>query len=246
MIEFRPLASSSDGCAYRLGFGPGKGALLLDCGIRFTALEIALDFEVSQLAGCLISHAHSDHCKAVYDLLKRGVKCYATFETWDALWKRDEKFTGPFSHRMKEGQIFHIGDWVVTPFEAKHDLEGTLGFVIDGHGERCLYLTDSAYSKYRFEGLTRIYIECNHSSELMRQNVREGDIHTERYKRTAQNHMSLERLLDMLKANDLSKVKEIHLLHLSDANSDEVAFKEAVQRATGCPVYIAAKREGLT
>ena len=77
--------------------------------------------------------------------------------------------------------------------------------------------------------------------ELMKQNVITGHIDRSRYSRTAKNHMSLERLLDMLKANDLSKVQKITLLHLSDANSDEVMFKEAVAKATGVPVEVAAK-----
>ena len=34
---------------------------------------------------------------------------------------------------------------------------------------------------------------------------------------------------------------EIHLLHLSDENSNEAEFKLAVERATGIPVKVAAK-----
>jgi hypothetical protein len=42
-----------------------------------------------------------------------------------------------------------------------------------------------------------------------------------------------------LKANDLSKVQEIWLLHLSEQNSCEKRFKEEVQKITGKPTYIA-------
>ena len=56
-----------------------------------------------------------------------------------------------------------------------------------------------------------------------------------------------KRLADeMLKANDLSKVEEIHLLHLSSANSDAEGFKRQVQSLTGIPTYIAGTKAMAT
>jgi phosphoribosyl 1,2-cyclic phosphodiesterase len=54
--------------------------------------------------------------------------------------------------------------------------------------------------------------------------------------------MSLKTVKDMLRANDLSQVKEIHLLHLSDRNSSAKLFKKEIQELTGKPVYIAGGR----
>jgi phosphoribosyl 1,2-cyclic phosphodiesterase len=56
--------------------------------------------------------------------------------------------------------------------------------------------------------------------------------------RIIRSHMSLETLKDMLRANDLSKVEAIYLLHLSDGNSDAVRFKREVQELTGKMVFI--------
>lgn len=44
-----------------------------------------------------------------------------------------------------------------------------------------------------------------------------------------------------LGANDLSAVKEIILVHLSEGNSHEGEFKKAVQAATGRMVRVAEK-----
>ena len=44
---------------------------------------------------------------------------------------------------------------------------------------------------------------------------------------------------ELLKANDLSKVQQIWLLHLSDGNSDEKRFKREIQELTGKPTFIA-------
>ena len=239
MISFDSLASSSEGCAYRLS-ADGMAPLLIECGLPFKKLQVALDFRVSEIAGCLISHEHADHSRAWRDLSQRGTHVYASSETWAAMDPGETLMLGHHAV-LDPRRRYYISSWTVTPFEAVHDCPGTLGFVIEGAGARCLYLSDSAYCKYRFEGLTHIFIECNHSTEIARRKARRGDRPPEAYERTVKNHMSLERLVEMLKANDLSEVREIHLLHLSDGNSDERAFKEAVQKATGVPVHVAPK-----
>lgn len=241
-MDFRPLASSSDGCSYLVSSGT-HAPLLIDAGLRFAEIRQAMDFKVTGLAGCIVSHCHGDHSKSVRELLGASVDVYASPETWEELRL---PVSGLGAHNLTPHKPTQVGPWLVHPFEAVHDAPGTLGFLIAGpEGGRLLYLTDTAYSRYTFEGLTHVCVEANFSNEILRKNISGGRVGKDRYKRTSRNHMSLDRLIGMLKANDLSKVKEIWLLHLSDANSDEIEFKLAVQRATGKPVFIAAKREAV-
>lgn len=242
MLEFTPFASSSAGCAYRLSGGGASAPLLIDAGLQFREIQRAMQFRVTKLAGCLLTHAHGDHARSVKELMQAGVDIWASPETHNALeglgHGHRRQLLIPGTHQL-------VGDWLVHPFEAIHDAPGTLGFVIDSRqGDRLLFLTDSAYSPYTFTGLTHVAIEANYASSLIKGNTVSGKISTDRYRRTTSTHMSLERLIDMLQANDLSRVEEIHLLHLSDENSDEEAFKLAVQRATGKPVYVAGSRVG--
>jgi uncharacterized surface protein with fasciclin (FAS1) repeats len=51
--------------------------------------------------------------------------------------------------------------------------------------------------------------------------------------------MSLDTCKRTLKANDLSQVNNIVLIHLSDGNSDAARFKREVQEVTGKTVWIA-------
>lgn len=236
MLRFAPLASSSSGCSYHLSGGGASAPLLIDAGLTMAELKRRTNFGVGSLAGCLVSHAHGDHNKAAKDLVYGGVPVYASEETLHATGI-DGNY---WARQAKAGERFRAGEWDVLPFDAVHDEPGTLGFLVGSpEGDRLLYLTDSAYSLHRFEGLTHIAIECNHSDELVRANAIAGHIDMGRAGRVKRTHMSLERLIDMLGHNDLSRVEEIWLLHLSDANSDEAAFKTAVQRATGFPVYVA-------
>jgi len=238
-LTFKPLASSSAGCCYLLSGGGTAQPLLIECGISMQRISRGLDYQVTNLAGCLVSHAHGDHCHAVEGLVARGIDVYASRETWSSLPNAQNAYN---AKTLEPRSDVMVGDCQVLPFEAIHDLPGTLGFVVGSpDGSRLLYLTDSMYSPFTFEGLTHLAVECNYSNEIIRDNAESGAIDRARYRRTMSTHMSLETLIDLLKANDLSRVEAIYLLHLSNANSCELQFRTAVQAATGVPTYVAAE-----
>src|SRR5690606_6806651 len=235
MVEVRVLASSSAGNAYLVS--DGRTPLLIECGLPFRQLRERLGYSVTSLAGCLLSHEHADHARAARDILRAGVDLYATQGTIRAL--------GLQSHRLRlirAHQQVRIGTWTVLPFDTVHDAAEPVGLLLASQtGAKVLYLTDSAYCRYRFRGLTHLLVEANWSRELLDNNVREGIIDGALAARIRRNHMSLERLLDMLRANDLTRVEAIWLLHLSDQNSDEEMFARRVREVTGRPVYVAAR-----
>lgn len=235
MIEIKPLGSSSAGNAYHIT--DGYTALLLEAGIRYKDIQRALNFQTTKIAGCLISHEHGDHCKAVADIVKAGVDVYASQGALDAL--------GLSSHRAKRiraKQQFRIGTWTILPFDVQHDVAEPLGFLLANQaGEKLVFITDSYYCRYKFPGLTHIMLECNYSMQILDQNIESGRVPAVMKKRLLRSHFSLENAKDFLLANDLSKVQEIWLLHLSDNNSDEGLFKREIQELTGKPVFVARR-----
>lgn len=234
-MDVRVLASGSGGNAYTLT--EGGSTLLLEAGIRFKDLQRALRFKLSSLDGVLCSHEHADHAKALPHLMKAGVDCYATNGTLQAL--------GLKGHRAKvitPLEPIDIGLWRVLAFPAVHDAVEPVGFVIANASTKLLYLTDSAYCPYRFDGLTHLMIETNFSMEILQRNLEAGRLPAAHMARVIRNHLSLERALGLLKANDLSRVERITLLHMSNSNADEASFCDAVRRATGIPTYAAAER----
>jgi len=234
MLEVRALASSSAGNAYLIQ--DGRSPLLLDCGLSIRELKQATGYRLTGLAGCLITHEHMDHAKAAPDLMRAGINCYMSAGTAEAL--------GLNGHRVravKALEQFTLGAWTVLPFDTIHDAAEPLGFLLAAGEEKVLYLTDTAYCKYRFRGLTRILIECNHSWDILQANVESGAVPAEMKKRIIRSHMSLDTVKDFFRANDLSQVRDIHLIHLSDGNSDAERFKREIQALTGKPVYVADK-----
>jgi len=126
------------------------------------------------------------------------------------------------------------------PFDVKHDAAEPLGFLwANKDGDKLVFITDSYYSPYKFNGLTHIMIECNYSMEILNENIANGKVPRIMKKRLLKSHFSLENVKDFLRINDLSRVQEIWLLHLSDNNSDEALFKQEIQELTGKVVYIA-------
>lgn len=233
MITIKTIASSSKGNAYLLESGGRR--LLLECGIPFKRLQRALGYQVATLDGCLVTHAHNDHACAMRDLVNVCVDVYSHRETFE--WQAVQYDDICVVHVEHAVPMLICDYWHILPFEGRHDVP-VFGYQISDGEDILVFMTDSGYCKYTFNGMTILMIEANFSEEILQKNVEAGRIDPVRAKRVFQNHMSIERVVDMLKINDLSKLKEIRLLHLSDGNSDEVMFKRMVQEVAGVPVIV--------
>ena len=230
------LASGSAGNCYCVS--DGSTSLLLECGISVKQIRRGLGFGLTNVAACLVSHEHQDHAKAVADVLRAGVEVYTSPGTIKAL--------GLEHHRLRPvraKETFKVGTWTVRAFETQHDAQEPLGFLLHSRAsnERLLYATDTYYIRYKFPGLTHIMVECNYAADILEANVKRGSVPEVLKKRLLTSHFSLDNVKEFLKANDLSQVREIWLLHLSDGNSDAERFKREVQALTGRPVYIAGE-----
>ncbi len=182
-----------------------------------------------RLALFLTSISHSDHSKAVKDIMKAGIDCYMSQGTADALG-----VSGHRVHIIKPKQQFKVGTWTILPFDVQHDAVEPLAFLLANQDrEKLLYATDTYYIKYRFQGLTHIMIESNYSVDILKTNIETGTVDAILKKRLLKSHFSLEHVKDFLKANDLSQCRKIVLLHLSDYNSDAARMVKEIQELTG-------------
>lgn len=231
-MYFQTIASGSTGNCYLVSDGDSQ--LMIECGVIKKVL-MQRGVVVSDLDGCLITHSHSDHSKGVDYLLKSGVDCYMSQGTASEL-----DCSGHRVHIVKSLKPFEVAGWKVLPFDTMHDTKEPLGFLVQSpSGSKLLFATDTGCVKYRFEGLNTIAIECNYDADIVSQAVEEGGTSPFVAKRLYSSHMGLQTAKRMLLANDLSAVREIHLLHLSDGHSDAARFKKEIAAITGKPVYIA-------
>jgi len=237
MLEIKALASGSSGNCYRVN--DGKTSLLIEAGIPIQKIKEGLDFNLTDIVGCLISHEHGDHSKSISEVIAAGVDCYLSPGTIDVLDSIDSNHHR--IHAISAKKPIQAGSWVVKPFEVQHDANDPIGFILWSRntGDKLIYITDSFYSKYTFNKPDYIMVECNYSEEILKKNVEAGKVHPVLEKRLKRSHFSLENVKDFLNSNDLRNTKEIWLLHLSDTNSDEKLFKKEVQELTGKLVFIA-------
>lgn len=231
-MNIKVIASGSKGNCYLIN--DNKTTLLLDAGIPVKQIQIACNFGLSRINGCLVTHEHKDHSKAVNDLIKKGIDIYTS--------KGTIKECNLNSHRVnavKALEQVQIGTFKVLPFDVKHDAEEPLGFLIQSleTKETLLYFTDTYYLKYKFKGLNYIIAECNYSKKILYENIEAGIIEQVLAKRIIKSHMSLETLIDTLKANDLSNVCQIYLIHISQDNGNKEYFKKQIEQLTNLDVY---------
>jgi phosphoribosyl 1,2-cyclic phosphodiesterase len=104
--------------------------------------------------------------------------------------------------------------------------------------EKLVFITDSYYVRYVFSGLTHIMVECNYAEDILQANVRNGSLPEAQRARLVKSHFSLEHVKQFLRANDLSCIQEIYLLHLSAGNSDAARFKREIQAVSGKKVIV--------
>lgn len=230
------IGSDSSGNGYILDSGSEQ--LLIECGMPFRMIEKELNFNISGIVGLCLSHEHSDHAKYAREYAHHGIKVCSTTATLDAVGI-------PKSQRkdLEPKAAYRFGGFLVVPFRTQHDAADPCGFLINcPDGNRIVFATDTYYLKYTFPRVDYFMIECNYSKSKLLENVEEGIVHPSVAKRIRESHMSLDRCIETLKANDLSHTKAIILLHLSQDNSASKDYiLNKVQQATGKAVYIAEK-----
>lgn len=230
MIEITTIATGSTGNCYRVV--DGSNTLMIDCGINFRRIQEGFDFKLSSVAGCLVSHSHKDHCVAAYDMVKAGVDVWVSKQT-------QAEISGLSGHRVKifkSKEQFQTGTFTVMPFQLQHDVENH-GFLIQSDSGKALYITDSYYCRFVFKGVTHFMVECNYDDDILTENIKRGLIHPIHANRLKKSHFSLDNVKKFFQANDLSKCREIHLIHGSSTNLDKQQAVKEIQAATGCPVF---------
>lgn len=240
-MDLKILGSSSAGNCYV--FDNGIEALVVECGIKFSDVEKALDFDITRLKGAVVSHEHGDHAKYVSKFLDARVPVYMSAGTMHKVIKGDYDGFMPFM--VENGCMFNVGGFRVLPFNVQHDAAEPMGFLIY-HPETgtTLFATDTYYLQYKFADLNNILLECNYSLEILDANIKAGKLNQKLRNRTIKSHCSFDTCRETLLVNDLTQVNNIVLIHLSDGNSNASEFQQGIAEATGKTVHIA--QAGMT
>ena len=236
-MRFITLSSDSTGNGYLLKSCSGQ-VLIIEAGVRLSRVKKALDFDLSGIAGCIISHSHNDHAKYLTEYQEAGIRCYLNEGTRKAFFKDDHPFNIIV---LKEKEQKVIGEFLIKPFLLKHDVEN-YGYLIHHYESGLIcFITDTNYCPFIFHGLNNILVEANYSGEIIDRKLLDGTANLYLRNRILTYHMEFETTKAFLQANDLSRVNNIVLLHLSMGNSNQRQFQEEVIEQTGKQIFVAEK-----
>lgn len=187
--------------------------LCIDAGIRYDVVNRAIGYRLHECKNLLVTHLHADHAKYIDDFKKRGMEVY---------------YQG--KNIVSDGTITNLmnkdGFEVIYLYVYHTNSDGSecpcYSFLIKdkSSGEKMLWSTDTPYIQYRFNALDIYAIECNYCEQ--EDYINELDsIEAIVEKRRFNSHMSLQSCAEFLAKQDLSKCKEIRLLHLSHSLTAE-------------------------
>lgn len=231
-MEIKVIGTGSKGNSYILT-DQGGNSLIIEIGVNFKTIQKELRHNISNVCGLLVTHEHGDHAKYIDDAIFYGIDVYATKGTFNA------KGVNTNDHNVNVLTYFeqeNIGPFTIVPFDIQHDVSEPCGFLIH-HPEsgNILFLTDTTFCKYQFEDLNHIIIETNYSEAI----ISESDDAEFLKNRIIKSHMSIETAITMLKRFDLSSVRNIILIHLSDRNADAAIFKDMMTGSFGIEANVA-------
>ena len=127
-LKLRVLGSSSSGNSYALILDSGE-ILAIEAGCKFIDFKKMIDWKISNVVGCIVTHEHLDHSYYIKDFMRSGIPVYTAFETQTAL----ETITGERTIAIPPRRPQQIGSFTVTPFNVSHDTEiECYGYLING------------------------------------------------------------------------------------------------------------------
>lgn len=212
-MNLKVLGSGSSGNCYILE--NDNEALIIEAGVSFKEVKVALGFNVRKIVGVVASHCHLDHSKFLCEYEKVGIPVFKPYEP--------EIF-----------QQVRYGKFVIKSFGLVHDVPCCGFLVLHPDIGVLLYASDTEYIKYRFKGLNHILVECNYDKRLIPDDAANRA-------HVLQGHMELQTTLEFLRINNNPDLRNVVLLHLSQNNADPVEFVVKASKVVQYPVWVAEK-----
>lgn len=205
--------------------------LILEAGVPFKECATVLNYDLKEVVGCCVTHAHKDHSAYIKQYQQHGLPVYSNSDVADA-------FIGVIE--LKPMQKYHFGGFTVIGLEVPHGYTPNMAYVIDhpSFGRLC-FITDAERFPYQLQGINTLMIECNYSDDIRIDAMLNGA----ELRAQSRNHMELGETIATIKRLKSSELSSVILLHLSDALSDSEGFKRAIREQCGVNAEVADKNK---
>lgn len=191
--------------------------IMIDCGTTKKYLKDSFNnikMGIKDIDALLITHEHSDHISQI-----RMFKELAIYSPID--------IANVDVHLITAFESFDINNVNIMPIMLSHDAKNTVGYIINDHEEKCLYMTDTGYVNNRylplFNDLDHIIIESNHDVEMLMNSNR--PLYVKRRIFSDSGHLCNEDCANVLAKIICAKTKSVMLAHISmEANTYDKAL----------------------
>ena len=233
-MKLEVLASGSSGNCYLLH--TSAGTIILEAGVKWADVLKALNFDITSVIYCLITHEHQDHAKYASEYLKAGIKVKTAPKTAKALGL-------PKSCEWTNNTVLLKSNVYMQNFDTQHDAAEPIGFYIVDQKteEKLVFATDTYYVKYKFSDVDHILVECNYANDILGKNIEQGFVHPLVASRLLTSHFELSKCKEFVKTNSSRNLKNVVLLHLSNENACAARFLKEFKQITSARVNIARK-----
>lgn len=216
-MRLRCLASGSSGNCYILTNSSGQ-SLIIDAGVPIKDIKRGLDWNIKNVAGCIVSHVHSDHSRSVKDLKNIGIPVFTPYISLEpmAIGRNLDLRIQAFDLTTLDGKWTHTNtDGSECP---------CYGFLIT-HKEmgKMLYITDTELIKWRFKDVNHILLGVNYDKDLV-------DMDNPKANHVIRGHMSIDTACDFVDANDSDSLQNVIMCHLSNENANADTFIEKMRK----------------
>lgn len=227
MTQLYPFCSSSKGnCTLLISGGRG---LLIDCGVSLAQIKRTLaevGLSPAQLDGVLLTHEHTDHIKAIPQLIKHGGPVF--YGTGGTLHAAE---AAGVDHR---NQPFTVGEFFITPIETSHDAADPCGYRIEVEGKALAIVTDTGRITpamlQLLSGCSLIMLESNYDPDMLQCGPYPAVL--KQRIRSDRGHLSNGDCASLLALKALEgSLKTAVLAHLSDHNNTPLTAKMAALNA---------------
>lgn len=216
-MKLKCISTGSSGNCYTLTSNSGE-TLILDCGIPIKEIKKGLNWNVRNVVGCIVSHAHSDHSKSVKNLSDMGIPVFAPYRSLKPM------IIGDYRLKIQAFDLTTVdGRWTHTNADGSEC--PCYGFLIT-HPEmgKMLYITDTELIKWKFKDINHILLGVNYDKDLVN---KDNDPKT---RHVFRGHLSIDTACDFVKANYSDSLQNVIMCHLSSENADRDSFIEKMKK----------------
>ena len=170
MAEFISLYSGSSGNSSVVRCGAQYLIVDMGKGVRTTTAALkSLGLAVSDCAGILVTHEHSDHISGLTTLTKQlKLPVYASPGTGRQLCYRIA-FLEELLRPVAPGEGFSVGGLAIESFPTSHDAAESVGYALSAGGRKAAVVTDLGYVTGAvlrgIRGADLLVAEANHDVE---------------------------------------------------------------------------------